>query len=174
MNGWTLSRDCCPKSGQDLHWLSSSENKRLSQSCSNLHCDTKCRNSEIHSEKLWFESIEICTRSAQSGDAIRQSVRASWTQTSDQARVPTTGTIFFPFPFFLPLHFLSDLVFMLWIVCTLSTFPGMSSQVLLLSKTTNQIKLYQPDSTIYSTVRETSLSFAHFLDQNENVLKVVS
>ena len=34
---------------------------------------------------------------AESGDAIRQSVRTS--QTSDRARVPTTGTIFFPFRF---------------------------------------------------------------------------
>ena len=45
--------------------------------------------------------VEICSSSAQSADAIRQSVRAG-SQTSDQARAPTTGTIFFPFRFFLP------------------------------------------------------------------------
>ena len=47
------------------------------------------------------DRIEICSSSAQSADAIRQSVRAG-SQTSDQARAPTTGTIFFPFRFFLP------------------------------------------------------------------------
>ena len=50
------------------------------------------------------------------------------------------------FPFSGRYIFSLDLIFMLWIVCTLSTFPGMSSQVLLFKKTTYQINLYQPEA----------------------------